>query len=74
MYILNNFTDIELSKCNLDAILISKVVYGIHCPIQTPLLCAALCGQLGGAHWARNGQYPDIVFERFYFYFHYFAA
>ena len=26
MYILNNFTDIELSKCNLDAILISKVV------------------------------------------------
>ena len=26
------------------------------------------------AHWARNGQYPDIVFTRFYPYFHYFAS
>ena len=26
------------------------------------------------AHWARKGQYPDIVFERFHCFFYYFAA
>ena len=26
------------------------------------------------AHWARNGQCPEIAFERFYFYFYYFSA